>query len=237
MPLQQRGVCAILRIATVAWMITQALADAPATDAASRHPFGARPRSDVQADACSSLFEREEDVAQREIDRRRPLFRAEIEALPEHQWAGEYYCGDGLGMNVALLAAPDAGFLYTWYGCLGLYDWNWGDIESFENGILTVKFDRPVPTPNGMRYINTNQFALVRWSDRRLLVPLDKMEELIKEWRRDASGCRFFPHDGNRWAVCESKFPLSLPPRFQQLLTDEERAVQAAAPTTAPAIP
>src|SRR6267154_672380 len=43
------------------------------------------------------------------------------------EWSGEYYYGDGLGVNVTLVMGPTTGFVYRWDGCLGNYDQNYGE--------------------------------------------------------------------------------------------------------------
>jgi hypothetical protein len=50
----------------------------------------------------------------------RDSIKAEIVALRDHRWAGEYYHGDGLGVNVSFIVASKAGYLFEWHGCLGL---------------------------------------------------------------------------------------------------------------------
>ncbi len=49
----------------------------------------------------------------------------EVKTLRNHPWAGEYYAGDGLGVNTFLTIAPKSGFVFEWHGCLGLYDRNY----------------------------------------------------------------------------------------------------------------
>src|SRR4030095_1837931 len=63
------------------------------------------------------------------VSERGRRIRAELLNLPKHAWAGDYYRGDGLGVNVSLLIAPEAGFVFTWDGCLGRYDWNYGNVR------------------------------------------------------------------------------------------------------------
>ena len=46
----------------------------------------------------------------------------EIETVGQHDWAGSYYKGDGLGENVSLILSPKNGYLFEWHGCMGLYD-------------------------------------------------------------------------------------------------------------------
>src|SRR5687767_13739491 len=59
---------------------------------------------------------------------RERAFRDELTAFQEHPWAGEYYYGDGLGVNVRLLLTPQSGFVFQWRGCLGVYDRNHGAV-------------------------------------------------------------------------------------------------------------
>src|SRR5579872_1531294 len=61
-------------------------------------------------------------------EERKTRILAEIETLKSHEWAGSYYYGDGLGVNVSLVLAPQNGFVFDWTGCLGLYDLNYGNI-------------------------------------------------------------------------------------------------------------
>src|ERR1700742_7690 len=76
--------------------------------------------------------------ARDEADRREDLIRKEIAKLRKHEWAGEYACG-GLGRNLRLILAPRSGFVFTWHGCTGLYDLNYGDAR-FEDGIVKLAF-------------------------------------------------------------------------------------------------
>lgn len=62
------------------------------------------------------------------LEKKRDKISAEIGKLRDHPWAGRYYHGDGLGANVTLTLAPESGFTVTWFGCLGLYDLNYGDV-------------------------------------------------------------------------------------------------------------
>ncbi|QDT03870.1 hypothetical protein K227x_22550 [Rubripirellula lacrimiformis] len=82
--------------------------------------------------------------------------KAEIASLPDHPWAGEYCAGDGLGMNLRLWVAPRVGAAFQWHGCLGLYEQNFGTIES--NGRYLsidwrIEYDDPYVTDT--RYIVT----------------------------------------------------------------------------------
>lgn len=67
--------------------------------------------------------------------------------VPRHPWAGQYYRGDGLGVNIRLLVAPRGGALVTWRGCTGLYGWNWGPVTT-DADTLHIEFQ--LPTDSGI---------------------------------------------------------------------------------------
>src|ERR1700731_868031 len=96
--------------------------------------------------------------------------QAELKSLTAHEWAGEYYYGDGLGVNVSLVLAPAAGFVFRWDGCLGLYDLNYGRVTE-RNGIITLQFTYPNER-EGFQGIAT-ELVPVRWGERHYLVPSD----------------------------------------------------------------
>src|SRR5215467_3304121 len=81
----------------------------------------------AQVEDRSERFSKESiATSQRQLQ----LIRRELKALENNEWAGEYSFGDGLGVNVALALAPTNGFVFTWNGCLGLYDINYGEVQS-----------------------------------------------------------------------------------------------------------
>ena len=86
------------------------------------------------------------------------------------EWWGEYYQGDGLGVNVTLSMAPKSGFAFTWTGCLGLYDLNYGDVV-FENGRYKLQFRYPNKR-EGFEGI-APELIPVRWGSRHYLIPAD----------------------------------------------------------------
>lgn len=100
----------------------------------------------------------------------RERIRAEIDALGAHDWAGDYYAGDGLGVNMALLLAPDAGFVFEWHGCLRLYDRNYGAVASEGDRLrLVFTFEN---AQDGFRGI-APELVRVSWGPRRYLIPAD----------------------------------------------------------------
>lgn len=94
----------------------------------------------------------------------------ELATLPAHPWAGSYFFGDGLGVNVRLSPAPKSGFVFAWNGCLGLYDRNYGDVVE-KDGKLQLHFTHPNDR-HGFRGI-APEFLLLLWGDRHYLIPAD----------------------------------------------------------------
>ena len=109
------------------------------------------------------------------VDRGRAV-QAEASQLPDHAWAGAYYAGDGLGMNVRLLVSPAAGVSATWHGCLGLYGSNEGLIQPQPDGSLKFAFNKP----NENRFGGFPDAVLpVRWGERRYLIGNDQIDEFV----------------------------------------------------------
>ncbi len=90
------------------------------------------------------------------------------------QFAGEYYFGDGKGVNCTLQLKGDSTFAFEWTGCLGVYDQNDGYAEIEDNLI------RLIPTkPNlkkGFKGIDT-ELLPVAWDQRKYLIPTDQILE------------------------------------------------------------
>jgi len=103
---------------------------------------------------------------------KREEIRAEVQVLGSHGWAGEYYAGDGLGVNTTLLLVPRSGYVFEWHGCLGLYDRNYGSVDSTERILrLSFTFDN---VREGFRGI-APELTVVDWGSRRYLVPADDL--------------------------------------------------------------
>jgi len=114
--------------------------------------------------------ERRSAAAEQAADARRKQIRAEIRALGTHEWAGEYYAGDGLGMNTRLILAPRAGHVFEWSSCGRLADRNYGAIASDGRDLrLSFTFEN---RPDGFFGV-APLLSVVPWGARRYLVPAD----------------------------------------------------------------
>ncbi len=134
------------------------------------------------------------NTAEAEAKKRRTRIDGEVGQLGEHEWAGAYYLGDGLGVNVSLSLAPESGFVFEWRGCLGLYDRNFGPVE-FANGL--VKLHPRFPnTRKGFQGIAT-ELLPIRWGNRRYLVPPDDVIEFCNAVNSGLVEGRFLLKEGH----------------------------------------
>ncbi len=117
------------------------------------------------------------------VAERHALIEAEAHRLAAHPWAGEYYNGDGLGMNVELAIAPAAGVAIAAYGDTGMYAANAGSLIVQADGNLVFHFDLP-----DLPKTRTGQFpdALhpVRWGQRRYLIPESELVDFANALNR-----------------------------------------------------
>ncbi len=110
------------------------------------------------------------DQAEKTANKLRQEIEAEIKDLGKHEWAGEYYCGDGLGVNVSLMLAPKTGYIFEWHGCLGLYDRNYGTVSWSNDRIhLSFTFENKQEGFQGI----AEKFIPISWGDRKYLIPAD----------------------------------------------------------------
>lgn len=88
-------------------------------------------------------------------------------------WAGEYFYGDGMGMNVSFRVAPTSSFEFIWIGCTGVWGRNWGEVAE-RDGLLALTFqwphERKVP------YGFDAAFIPVKWGERRYLIVPSEMK-------------------------------------------------------------
>jgi hypothetical protein len=112
-------------------------------------------------------------AAESEAHERGEKIRAEIASLGiDHAWAGSYYEGDGLGENVTVTLAPNAGFVFEWEGCTGVYDRNFGTVKAADGRIeLSFHFPNTREAYRGL----APELVPIRWGERHYLVALDKM--------------------------------------------------------------
>jgi hypothetical protein len=86
---------------------------------------------------------RGESLLASELRERSELAGEELGQLgADHPWAGVYYVGDGLGVNITMWLAPRSGCVARWTGCLGLYGANWGSVREVGDE-LVIAFDLP----------------------------------------------------------------------------------------------
>lgn len=114
--------------------------------------------------------------AESELKKQQARIKKELASGTSDEWSGEYYYGDGLGVNVAFSMTPKSGFAFTWNGCLGLYDLNYGDV-AFENGRYKLKFRYPNKR-EGFEGIAPD-FIPVRWSSRHYLIPSEEFVSFL----------------------------------------------------------
>jgi hypothetical protein len=147
---------------------------------------------------------------------------AEISRLGSHAWAGEYYCGDGLGVNVTLMIAPESGFVFEWHGCLGLYDRNYGTTTASDGKIrLTPTFPN---VREGFQGIS-EEFIPVQWGNRGYLIPADEMVGFCNE-ANSGSEPREVLHGWHLLRQGDEKKKVGglpiVPEQFQTYLLDEQ---------------
>ncbi len=106
------------------------------------------------------------------LEAKKVLIDEELNASTAHPWAGRYYYGDGLGVNVALSLAPESGFAFTWNGCLGLYDLNYGDVVEVDGKIRLI-FKYPNDR-RGFQGIAPELIPIV-WGERHYLISTDEV--------------------------------------------------------------
>jgi hypothetical protein len=92
--------------------------------------------------------------------------------------AGDFYRGDGLGMNCSLTINPGGYFSFQWRGCLGVYGQNKGRAKVVA-GHLVLKPEQP-NNQDGFGGTPTD-FIPVRWGDRLYLVPAQDKGKFCNE--------------------------------------------------------
>jgi hypothetical protein len=122
------------------------------------------------ATQSESLPPKFSEAAQHAAQIREKKIQRELAKLQGHPWAGEYYYGDGLGVNVSLTIAPENGFVFRWHGCLGLYDLNYGKLD-VSDGRIQLLFTY-ANIQEGFQGIAADLIP-VQWGNRHYLIPSD----------------------------------------------------------------
>lgn len=106
------------------------------------------------------------------FDRHMAAIKNELRNTQVPDWAGEYYYGDGLGVNVTLKLAPQSGFAFAWDSCLGRYDLNYGEVTLVDG---TIKLNLKYPNNRvGFQGIDP-ELLPITWGERHYLIPSHKM--------------------------------------------------------------
>lgn len=103
---------------------------------------------------------------------------------------GDYYFGDGLGVNCNLTLSAKGKFTFQWNGCLGTYDKNEGTAR-VKDGILQIVPRKP-NLRDGFRGTPT-EFYPVRWGARMYLIPTNDIVEFCSDINQGSE-----PRRGNR---------------------------------------
>jgi hypothetical protein len=137
---------------------------------------------------------------------------------PVAEFAGDYYFGDGLGVNCSLTITQGGRFSFGWRGCLGIYDQNSGEAK-VEAGHLILKPESP-NVREGFRGTATDLIP-VRWGERLYLVTEAERWEFCNQVNqggepRDGPHGRFYLRQGD-WAK-KVTGPPSVPKGWEPLL-------------------
>jgi len=98
--------------------------------------------------------------------------------IPFRELVGEYYFGDGTGVNCTLKLAEHGTFAFQWNGCLGTYDKNEGR-AAIQNGILQIAPKKP-SVREGFQGTPT-EFFPIRWGSRTYLVATNEIVRFCSE--------------------------------------------------------
>jgi len=84
--------------------------------------------------------------------------------------AGDYYLGNGLGVNCSLVVKPEGRFSFIWRGCLGVYGMNQGGAKVVKGHLILTPEQ---PNKEEGFGCTVTDFIPVRWGERLYLVPKD----------------------------------------------------------------
>lgn len=142
-----------------------------------------------------------------ERERRDRQIRAESVALRDHPWAGSYFYGDGLGVNVSGNLAPAAGYTFTNRGCLGLYEEDYGSVEQHGQRL----FLSSALAPGESRRSFATELVVVTWGDEVFLVPPHAMLRFVNGVNAGSHPNMFLRRDGALPLVLEEHTKPDLP--------------------------
>ena len=89
--------------------------------------------------------------------------------------AGDYFYGDGLGVNRWLSVYSNGTYSYMWRGCLGVYANTSGRVSLDEEGVAFFG-----PHEEGGEGGLGLRFQVVRWGERTYLVHADEIMKLVE---------------------------------------------------------
>jgi hypothetical protein len=133
--------------------------------------------------------------------------------------AGDYYLGDGLGLNWSLSLDADHRFAFTWRGCLGLYGASAGEWRLDGDRLRLIASGEP----EGMAKRAPLEYLVVRWGPRTYLVKADDVvdfcNQINRQWepRDDAHGMVYL-RDGD-WDLLATGRP-QLPKKYEAYILD-----------------
>ena len=129
--------------------------------------------------------------SEEELDALVSTIREDLTGLSgEPAWAGVYAFGDGLGMNVGVRVSP-AGMTYTWHGCLGLYDYNYGAVHEVDAAHVRVDWERD---PGESLWELGTDWHHCTWGNYEFLVPEPQMLAFCNAANAGSWGLWDFPH-------------------------------------------
>jgi hypothetical protein len=145
---------------------------------------------------------------------------AEIEKIgPEHPWAGYYYFGDKLAINLYLAIAPQSGYAFEWHGCLGKYGQGEGKILDTN---APLRLSGNVFALFSEMHSSNSIVIPVRWGERRYLIPSGDMIEFCNavnagtEPRSSLARGYFYLREGDEDKKCAGDPPV--PKEFKKFL-------------------
>jgi hypothetical protein len=136
--------------------------------------------------------EREEKLSERSLsasEERETRIKEELAQSKDNEWAGEYHYGDELGVNVNLMIAPKSGFVFSWFGCMGLYDLNYGNV-GWSDRKIKLLFEHPNKR-EGFQGI-APELIPVLWGERHYLIPSNEILEFTNAVNASFEPCTMF---------------------------------------------